>query len=93
MSERTEGLSSSSSRSQQEPSEVTGDQPVLRVVKGDPTPGELVALVSVVLARQRSAAGGAEPTAPKSEWAANHRKLRTTRRPGPGAWRAAGWSR
>ena len=65
--------------------------PLLRIVKGDPTPEEVAALVAVVSAM---AAGAAEAAAkqerPKPEWAAHHRKLRGTHRHGPGAWRAHG---
>ena len=67
------------------------DQPLLRIVKGDPTPEEIAALVSVVSAM---AAGAAEAASkqkrPKPEWGAHHRKLRGTHRHGPGAWRAHG---
>lgn len=61
---------------------------VLRVVKGDPTPEELAALIAVVAARS-----AATPAAPASErandWAAYWRNARTPFRPGPGRWRAS----
>ncbi|GAB3992395.1 acyl-CoA carboxylase subunit epsilon [Nocardioides marmoraquaticus] len=61
--------------------------PLLRVVKGDPTPEELAALVAVVAA---AASGGEEPPAPRrSEWSARHRLVRTPLQHGPGAWRAS----
>jgi len=71
---------------------VTEDQaqpePLLRIVKGDPTPEEVAALVTVVSAM---AAGAAEAAAnrklPKPEWSAHHRKLRASHRHGAGAWR------
>ena len=65
-------------------------QPLLRIVKGDPTPEEVAALVSVVSAM---AAGAAEASAnqkrPRPEWSAPHRRLRGTHRHGAGAWRAS----
>ncbi len=64
------------------------ETPLLRIVKGDPQPDEVAALVSVVSAL---AAGAAEAAAkeerPKPEWSAHHRRLRATHRHGPGAWR------
>ena len=65
-------------------------QPLLRVVKGDPTPGEVAALVAVVSAMAAGAAEAASKQAkPKPEWSVHHRKLRGTHRHGPGAWRAS----
>ena len=65
--------------------------PLLRIVKGDPTPEEIAALVSVVSAMAAGAAEAAsKQVGPKPEWAAHHRKLRGTHRHGPGAWRAHG---
>jgi Acyl-CoA carboxylase epsilon subunit len=63
-------------------------RPVLRVVRGEPTPEELAALIAVVAAR--AAAGSAEPPAePKSVWRDRSRYVRTTLPHGPGAWRAS----
>ena len=60
------------------------------VVKGDPTPEEVAALVSVVSAM---AAGAAEASAnqkrPRPEWSAPYRRLRGHHRHGAGAWRAS----
>jgi hypothetical protein len=68
--------------------EVETPPPLLRIVKGDPTPEEMAALVSVVSAM--SAAGAATgQQRPKPEWGAHHRKVRTAHRHGPGAWRAS----
>jgi hypothetical protein len=65
------------------------EPPLLRIVKGDPTPEEVAALVTVVSAM---AAGVAEAAAnqerPRSEWSAPHRRLRAPLRHGAGAWRA-----
>ena len=64
--------------------------PLLRIVKGDPTPEEVAALVSVVCAMSAGAAeAAAKREAPKPEWSAHHRKLRATHRHGAGAWRAS----
>jgi hypothetical protein len=74
----------------------TGDDarpaaPVLRVVKGDPRPDEVAALVAVVLSRS----GGAEPTSSGrvSVWASRARLVRPPLRPGGAAWRTSGWPR
>ena len=63
---------------------MTDTQPLLRVVRGNPTPEELAALIAVISTR-----GGAveEPPAPRSLWAAP--VLRRPLSPGPGAWRAS----
>jgi hypothetical protein len=55
-----------------------------RVVRGNPTPEELAALIAVVSAR-----GAAEdaPAPVRSAWAAP--QLRRPLTPGPGAWRAS----
>ena len=70
-------------------------QPVLRVVKGDPTPEELAALVAVVAARNaaaaHAAAAGARPR-PRSEWGHPVRAHRTPHRVGPDAWRRSAWA-
>jgi hypothetical protein len=61
-------------------------RPFLRVVRGDPTPEELAALVAVVMAR--SAEADAAPAAPsRSAWSDRSRQLRGSLSPGPGAWR------
>ncbi len=74
----------------QETEETEPQKPLLRIVKGDPTPEEVAALVSVVSAM---AAGAAEASAnqkrPRPEWSAPHRRLRGTHRHGAGAWRAS----
>lgn len=66
------------------------EEPV-RVVKGDPTPEELAALVAVLSAKVAEA-GDAVPERP-STWAAYWRTVRAPLRPGPGAWRASGLPR
>ena len=60
-------------------------RPLLRVVRGEPTPEQLAALIAVVSART---AGGEEPEpAPPSRWA--RPQLRRPLPHGPGAWRAS----
>ena len=63
----------------------TPARPLLRVVRGEPTPEQLAALIAVVSAR---AGAGAEPEpAPLSLWA--RPQLRRPLPTGPGAWRAS----
>jgi hypothetical protein len=65
---------------------VTSEQPLLRIVRGDPTPAELAALVAVVV----SLSGATAPaTPPRSAWAAAERLVRRPTFAGPGAWRAS----
>ncbi len=67
----------------------TPQQPsLLRIVKGDPTPEEVAALVSVVSGMSAGAQSTPARPTPKPQWGANHRKVRGTHRHGPGAWRA-----
>lgn len=64
---------------------------LLTIVKGDPSPGELAALVAVVAALD---SGSAEaPAQPRPEWNAAHRLVRTPHSPGPGGWRSSGLPR
>jgi len=68
--------------------ETTDTAPLLRIVKGDPTPEELAALVTVVAAMSAAAAEAASrEKTPKPEWSSHHRKLRPVHRHGAGAWR------
>ncbi|HEY6748309.1 MAG TPA: acyl-CoA carboxylase subunit epsilon [Mycobacteriales bacterium] len=59
------------------------ETPYLRVVRGEPTPSELAALIAVLATRS-----GPDPATPpvRSAWADPARRLRVAR-PGPGAWR------
>jgi Acyl-CoA carboxylase epsilon subunit len=61
--------------------------PELTIVKRDATPEEVAAIVAVL-----SSLGSAPAPAPApvSTWAAHGRKMRSTLRRGPGAWRASG---
>ncbi|QXJ22080.1 acyl-CoA carboxylase subunit epsilon [Actinomadura graeca] len=85
------------------------EKPFLRVVRGDPSPEEIAALVAalvaVLTARARAAAAAAASAASDgadtpgtSRWADRSRLVRhaageTVRPRGPGAWRAAGLPR
>ncbi|RAY12157.1 acyl-CoA carboxylase subunit epsilon [Actinomadura craniellae] len=62
-------------------------QPFLQIVRGDPTPEEIAALVAVLTARARAAAG--PPPRRTSEWTARSRGVRAPVAAGPGAWRAS----
>jgi Acyl-CoA carboxylase epsilon subunit len=64
--------------------------PFLRVVKGDPTPQELAALVSVLAWLGGPAAAPARRT---PEWNAPRRLHRSPQHHGHGAWRASGMPR
>ena len=63
-------------------------EPVLRVIKGDPTPEELAAVLAVL------SAAASSPPAPEraapSGWSAYWRSVRAPLVPGPGAWRSSG---
>ena len=59
------------------------ETPYLRVVRGEPTPSELAALVAVLATRSGPAAPAPRV---RSAWADPARQLRVGR-PGPGAWR------
>ena len=61
------------------------ENPLLRVVRGEPTPEELAALVAVLTAR--AAAAAPPPVRPRSAWADPARRLGLTHRAGPSAWR------
>lgn len=63
--------------------------PALRVVRGEPDPAELAALVTVLGAG--AAAADQETPAPPSAWTARTRAVRAGAEHGPGAWRASSW--
>ena len=66
-------------------------RPLLRVVRGAPTPEQLAALVVVISARAAVTPVAEQPLASRSFWAAP--VLRTPLAHGPGAWRASGLPR
>jgi hypothetical protein len=63
---------------------VTDEQPLLRVVRGNPDDTELAVLTAVVSAIAAAPVRSDEPVAP-SRWGAP--RVRSELRPGPGAWR------
>ncbi|MBO0829632.1 MAG: acyl-CoA carboxylase subunit epsilon [Streptosporangiales bacterium] len=62
------------------------DRPLLRVVRGDPSPEELAALVTVVAARR---AAGEPPRPPRSRWADPAARMRHRLAHGRDAWRTS----
>ena len=66
--------------------EAAAARPLLTVVRGEPTPEQLAALVAMVSAR--GAGGEPEPEPERSLWA--RPQLRAPLHAGPGAWRASG---
>jgi hypothetical protein len=69
---------------------VVEEGPLLRVVKGEPTPEELAALVTVLA----SLAGPpAAPVRRTAAWNAPRRLHRVVHPHGPGGWRASGLPR
>lgn len=65
--------------------------PLLRVVKGDPTPEELAALVAVVAAR--GAAAGPAPAARRSAWGDPALAARPVHAHGHDGWRRSAFPR
>ena len=63
-------------------------EPLLRVVKGEPSAEELAAL-TVVVAALSQRRPRRRPT-PVGAWASRADVVRTPLHPGPGGWRAAG---
>jgi hypothetical protein len=66
-------------------------RPVLKLVRGNATEEELAALVAVLAAMGNHQEE--QPPRPGPEWAAPHRKTRTTLPHGPGGWRSSGLPR
>jgi hypothetical protein len=66
---------------------VSDEQPLLRVLRGEPTAEELAALVAVVTARSTARPGAT----PRSVWTDRAQLVRRALAHGPGAWRASGW--
>ena len=66
---------------------MSDEQPLLRVVRGDPTAEELAALAAVVAAR----AVARPQSTPGTAWTDRARLVRRCPAPGPSAWRASGW--
>ncbi|TDD79151.1 acyl-CoA carboxylase subunit epsilon [Actinomadura darangshiensis] len=74
-------------------------KPFLQIVRGDPSPEEIAALVAVLTARAGAAAAARNGGAPRtSRWADRSRLVRNTFAGdlgprGPGSWRASGLPR
>ena len=66
-------------------------EPVLRVVSGEATAEEVVALVTALAAAVRRQPPVVEQPGGTSRWADRSAALRAPLTPGPGAWQAAGW--
>jgi hypothetical protein len=62
-------------------------RPTLRIVRGNPTPEEIAALVTLLAAR--SSADVAKPPPRRSEWAGHERRMRRPVHTSPGGWRAS----
>ncbi len=66
---------------------MSGQEPAITVVSGDPDPVELAAVVAV-LARGRTS-GVPTATPKRSLWASRSRQVRPSLGAGPGSWRAS----
>ncbi len=65
------------------------EQPVLRIVAGNPTPDEVAAVTVLLTALSR---GAAPDTPPPGGWSDLSLRIRRMPAPGPGAWRNSAWS-
>ena len=77
---------------------MTGDQdglraPVLRIVRGNPSPEQIAALVAVLAARAPSGGAAGGRGVMRNAWSARSRLLRAPLPRGPGGWRASGLPR
>jgi hypothetical protein len=68
---------------------VSGERPLLRIVRGEPSAEELAALTVVVAALSRPR-GRRRPAVPVGGWASRADAVRTPVQAGPGGWRASG---
>ena len=62
------------------------EQPLLKVVKGDPTPEEVAALITVISSLTTDEV---PPKRRTPEWSAPHRLVRAHCAPGPNGWRSS----
>jgi hypothetical protein len=68
------------------------NDPPIRVVRGNPTPEELAAALTVVQARAAAATGGEPVRRGPDEWSDPARTVpRRVPQPGPRAWRTSYW--
>lgn len=65
--------------------------PLLRVVRGQPTPEELAALVAVLVAAARATGADGADVRPASRWASRVDAVRAPVAAGPHAWRTSAW--
>jgi hypothetical protein len=70
---------------------VPASRPVLRIVRGDPSPEELAALTAVLAAASAGSGEPEEETGPASAWTERESLVRRPLTPGPNAWRMSGW--
>ena len=63
------------------------ERPLLTVVRGEPTPEQLAALIAVVSARAAGSSDDIAESAAPSLW--SRPQLRGSLSPAPGAWRAS----
>ena len=64
-------------------------EPRLTIVRGDPTPEQIAALVAVLTARLEPAGQTKAGEALRSGWSSRSRLMRGPLSRGPGAWRAS----
>ena len=69
--------------------ETPAGRPLIQVVKGNPTPEELAALVAVISARAAAAPAPTRIQDHASDWASYWRNVRRPLQHGPGRWRAS----
>jgi hypothetical protein len=72
---------------------VSEERPFLQLVRGDATPEEIAAVVTVLTARAAAATAPSGPARRPSAWAQRARLVRRPIAAGPGAWRASGLPR
>jgi hypothetical protein len=63
-------------------------EPRLAIVRGDPTPEEIAALIAVLTTRLQSGQASVH-AAPRYGWSSRSRMMRGPLARGPGAWRAS----
>ena len=73
------------------PDEDAPARPVLRIVRGDPSPEELAALTAVLAAASAGSGEPEEASGPASVWVERESLVRRPLTPGPNAWRTSGW--
>jgi hypothetical protein len=64
-------------------------EPRLTIVRGDPTPEEIAALVTVLTARLQASGQARAGAAARNGWSSRSRLMHGPISPGPGGWRAS----